>query len=101
MLTITPNAAQTIEWILASPEIPDGAGIRIAPTAPEMNGSSSGQLALSVAEEPDSTDQVIEQEGARLFVQDAIAGYLEDMSLDANVVDDQVQFMIAGPDAAG
>lgn len=66
-----------------------------------MNGSSSGQLALSVAEEPDSTDQVIEQEGARLFVQDAIAGYLEDMSLDANVVDDQVQFMIAGPDAAG
>ena len=97
MLTITPNAAQTIEWILASPEIPDGAGIRIAPTGEAMNGGSGGQLALSVAEEPDATDQVIEQEGARLFVQEAVAGYLDDMSLDANVVDDQVRFMIGGP----
>jgi Fe-S cluster assembly iron-binding protein IscA len=96
VLTITPNAAQTIEWILASPEIPDSAGIRISPSGPAMNGAGAGELALTVAEEPDAGDQVIEQEGARVFVQETVAAYLDEMSLDANVIDDQVKFMIEG-----
>lgn len=71
MLTLTPTAAQTIEQILASPEIPDSAGLRIAPTGPSMDGASRTELALTVAEEPDMSDQVIEQEGARVRARDA------------------------------
>jgi Fe-S cluster assembly iron-binding protein IscA len=101
VLTITPKAAETIERILASPEIPDGAGVRISPTGPAMNGANGEDIALTVAEEPDAGDQVIEQEGARVFVQETLAGYLDQMSLDANVVEDQIRFMVEGPaDAA-
>jgi hypothetical protein len=31
MLTLTPNAKETIEQILTSSAVPDGAGIRIMP----------------------------------------------------------------------
>jgi iron-sulfur cluster assembly protein len=101
MLTLTPNAAQTIEQILASPELPDDAGIRISPTGPAMDGASAGELAMTIAAEPDATDQVIEQDGARVFVQAAAAPYLDQMSLDANVVDEQVTFMLETPADGG
>lgn len=97
MLTLTPNAAQTIEQLLAAPEIPDGSGLRIAPTGPEMDGASGEHVALSVAEEPDDHDQVIEQAGARVFVQETLAGPLDQMSLDADIVEDEVRFVIGGP----
>jgi Fe-S cluster assembly iron-binding protein IscA len=49
-----------------------------------------------VAEQPDDGDQVIEDGGARVFVQDSLADPLDDMFLDANIVDQQVQFMLGG-----
>lgn len=36
-----------------------------------------------------------------MFVQETLAGALDQMSLDANIVEDQIRFMIEGPaDAA-
>jgi Fe-S cluster assembly iron-binding protein IscA len=95
VLTLTPNATETIERILASPELPDGAGIRITPSTQAMDGASGGNLKLVVAEEPSDGDQVIDEHGARVFVQDSVADYLDDMLLDAGIVDEQIHFMLA------
>jgi len=97
VITLTPSATKTIERILASPEIPDGAGVRISPADPGTDGASEGQLALRVAEEPDAGDQVIEEQGARVFVQETAAQYLDQMSLDADIVDEEVRFRLGGP----
>ncbi len=97
MLTLTPNATETIEQILSSPAVPDSAGIRITPSMHVTDGASSGEeLIVAVAEGPGSGDQVIEEGGARVFVQDSLAEPLDDMFLDANVVDQQVQFLLGG-----
>jgi Fe-S cluster assembly iron-binding protein IscA len=97
VLTLTPSATGTIEQILSSPTVPDGAGIRITPSMQVMDGSSSGEeLIVAVAEQPGDGDQVIEEGGARVFVEDSLADPLDDMSLDANVVDQEVRFMLGG-----
>jgi Fe-S cluster assembly iron-binding protein IscA len=97
LLTLTQNATETIEQILSSPTMPDGAGIRIMPSLQVMDGSSSGEeLIVAVAEQPGDGDQVIQEGGARVFVQDSIVDPLDDMFLDANVVDQQVRFMLGG-----
>ncbi len=50
MLALTSNASTAIEEILSAPTIPDGAGVRIAPTPggtePARASSRSGSPAL-------------------------------------------------------
>lgn len=96
MLAITDTATDAIERILAAPGVPVGAGIRIAP-APSPDGNAPAEeLQLSVAEEPADGDEVIEEEGARVFVEDTVTGYLDDKQLDAQVIDERVSFSLAG-----
>lgn len=95
MLTLTPNATETIDRILSSPAVPDGAGVRIMPSMQVKDGASTDkELIVAVAEQPGDGDQVIEEGGARVFVQDSLADPLHDMFLDANIVDQQVHFML-------
>jgi iron-sulfur cluster assembly protein len=47
-----------------------------------------------MVESPDVDDQVIEEEGARVFVEPEAAAILEDKVLDATVVGDRVQFSL-------
>ncbi len=49
---------------------------------------------LTMVESPDEGDQVIEQAGARVFVEPEAALILEDKILGATVVGDQVQFSL-------
>jgi iron-sulfur cluster assembly protein len=93
VLTLTANATDTIERILASPGVPDGAGLRITPSAQGVD-SADGSLQLAVAEQPGEGDQVIEDHGARVFVQDSLTDSLDEMLLDADVMGEQVQFML-------
>jgi iron-sulfur cluster assembly protein len=90
MLTVTDNAVAAIRSLTGQPEVPDGAGLRIA-TDP-----SAGSLQLSLAPEPHEGDQVVDNEGARLFLDNDAALLLDDKALDASV-DDQgtVQFALA------
>lgn len=90
MLTVTDNAVAAIRSLTTQPEVPDGAGLRIA------TDQSAGALQLTVATEPQEGDQVVDSAGARLFLDTDAALLLDDKALDATV-DDQgsVQFALA------
>jgi iron-sulfur cluster assembly protein len=101
MLTLTQEATTAIEGILASPGIPDGAGLRITP-APGTNSSEPvAGLQVAVAEKPDVSDQVIEDSGARVFVQESVTDALADKELDVQVDAEHVSFTLGSQDAAG
>jgi Fe-S cluster assembly iron-binding protein IscA len=90
MLTVTDNAVSAIRSLTGQPEVPEGAGLRIA------TDQSAGALQLSVATGPHEGDQVVDNSGARLFLDTDAALLLDDKALDATV-DDQgsVQFALA------
>lgn len=91
MLTITDNAADAIRGIVAAPEVPEGAGLRIA-TRP---GGDQGTLEVSVAETPAATDQVVDESGARVFVDEEAVPLLDDKLLDASIEGTRVGFTIS------
>lgn len=89
MLMLTENATKVIGSLVDKPGLPDGAGLRIA-SAPEG-------LTVSAAEAPETSDQVVESESARVFVEAEAAQSLDDKVLDAEVDDTgRVQFRL-GP----
>lgn len=90
VLTITSEAAQVIHAIVASSPIPEG-GVKIS--AKPVNDSES-RLELSIVEGPTETDNVIEEEGTRVFLEDNVSDYLDDKVLDAQVEEGQVRFTI-------
>jgi iron-sulfur cluster assembly protein len=96
MLTLTPDATETIERILEAPEMPEGAGIRIAsaPTTTNSDSPSPGGLVLTVAQEPELGDEVIDEAGARVFLDDTVAPFLDDKLLDAEVAEEGVRFSV-------
>lgn len=90
MLTITENAVTEIRNLTGLPEAPEGSGVRIAtdPTA--------GALTLSLAPTPEEHDTVLDNDGARLFLDASANTMLEDQTLDAiKDTDGQVQFALA------
>lgn len=93
MLTVTDNAASAIRTLAGQTDTPEETGVRISPAADE--GGAAG-LALAVTEGPLPEDQVIEDQGARLFVDSDVADALADKALDAQITEQgQVQFMLA------
>lgn len=78
MLTLTKEAAQAINALMADQP---GGGLRIS----EVMDGDQAQLGLSVASAPAPTDQVIEQQGSHVFVDDQIAPLLDDKTLDARI----------------
>jgi iron-sulfur cluster assembly protein len=91
MLTITDTAAEAIKGIVASPQVPEGAGLRIA-TRPE--GSAEGALEVSVAAVPAEDDQVVEESGAQVFLEPHAAEALDDKVLDAEIERGEVRFAV-------
>ena len=102
MLALTDTAAHAIESILSTPAIPDGAGVRIsAAPGTEAEAAEAGRLNVAIAQEPEEGDRVIDERGARVFVGDRVARYLEDKLLDAQVAGDQVSFLIGAQAQTG
>ena len=90
MLTLTDDATTQIRNIIESPEVPDGCGVRIA-TDP-----ASGGLSLALAATPAEDDQVLDEAGARVFLEPQAAIMLDDKALDASTdATGQVRFSIA------
>ena len=88
---MTDNAATEIRNLIALPEVPDAGGVRIA-------SDDTGALTLALAPEPVQGDAVIEDDGARVFLEPSAGALLDDKLLDAGV-DQQgnLQFSIAVP----
>ena len=92
MLTITDTAAEAIRGIVAAPELPEGAGLRIATAA---DAGDAAALEVSVAETPAETDQVVSEAGARVFVEADAIPLLDDKLLDAQIEGTRVGFMLS------
>ena len=99
MLVLTEAAAEVVKSVTSTPQAPEGAGLRIASSAPEPE--SPGALQVSATTGPLEDDQVIEAAGARVFLEPRAAIYLEDKVLDARL-DEQgnAQFSLGTQDAA-
>ena len=93
MLALTDNASLAIEGILSSEAIPDGAGVRIA-SASGDDGGSVEQLQVTIVGSPADTDQVIDAGCGRVFVDEEVAPLLDDKLLDADVVEDEIHFVL-------
>jgi Fe-S cluster assembly iron-binding protein IscA len=70
---------------------PEGSGLRIA--AAETEGPEAS-LALDLATEPEAGDTVVEEDGARIFLDEAAASLLDDKVLDATEHDDHVHLTV-------
>jgi len=82
VLTLTDRAADTIRALTSQPGVPPDAGLRMS-----MQGSDDGRLALTLeGRHPD--DAVIEDAGARVYVQQDAASVVEDRQLDAQLDDE-------------
>lgn len=100
MLSLTPEATQAIERILKAPGVPENAGLRIMPVGPTDESQVTSELQVEVADQPGERDEVIEANGARVFVQDSLCGYLDDKTLDAETDQERIRFSLAGQTAA-
>jgi iron-sulfur cluster assembly protein len=79
MLVLTDKATEAIRAVVAKPDLPDSAGLRI--TASDPRG-----LTVSAAPAPEEDDHVVEtEEGARVFLEPGAAEALEDRVLDAEI----------------
>jgi len=81
VLTLTENATSVIKTITESQQQPEGSGLRIV----QQGAGQEAELALTMATAPEPGDQVVEEEGARVFLEETAAHTLEDKILDAQV----------------
>jgi len=91
MLTITPTAAEAIRAILDSTDVPEDGGIRIS--IAQQNGAQA-TLELAVSPAPLEGDEVLEADGAHVFLDELAAMALEDKALDAQIEGDEISFEI-------
>ncbi|SBT52616.1 HesB/IscA family protein [Micromonospora auratinigra] len=91
MLTMTDNAVLVIRDLAAQQDVAEAGGLRIAAD------TEAGSLSIELVEEPIQGDQVVDTQGARIFLDADAAELLNDTSVDA-VVDDEgvVQFGFTG-----
>jgi len=91
MLTLTPSAVEAVDALLHDGSAPDDAGLRISAT-------DQAQLTAEIAPAPAPGDQVIEESGARVFVDPAAAQMLDNAQLEAHTEGDHVAFGLAPRD---
>jgi iron-sulfur cluster assembly protein len=84
MLTITAEAAEAIRVVRDALELPDSAGLRISTAQQSMNGTGPS-YAVELAPEPADEDEVVEDDGAHVFVDPAARPTLDDKQLDADI----------------
>lgn len=91
MLTLTKNATSVVKSLT---ERPNTNGLRIA----EHRGSddNSRGFAVTAVEGPQGTDQVVEQDGATIYLDPEAATQLSNQILDADMDSDgNLQFALA------
>lgn len=82
MLQLTDHASEAIRNLLDLPSLPHDAGLRIV-----REDAQRSDLALFRSQAPHEGDEVIDQSGARVFLEAGAADLLDDKILDAKVDD--------------
>jgi iron-sulfur cluster assembly protein len=92
-LALTDNAVAAVKEVVASaPEALESSGMRIV-----AHEGADGQASfeLSVAAVPAEDDEVIEEQGARVFLESTASDLLDSRALDARVdADRHIAFVI-------
>jgi iron-sulfur cluster assembly protein len=91
LLALTDSAVEAVKGIVSSAEVPETGGLRMVA---EQAGTRAN-FQLSVVRLPAEDDQVIDEQGARVFLEPEAASLLDDKVLDADVEQNQVAFTIA------
>jgi iron-sulfur cluster assembly protein len=92
LLALTDNAVEAVKNIVSfSDEASETGGLRLVA---EPAGAQAN-LQLSVVPLPAEDDEVIQEQGARVFLEPEAASLLDDKVLDASVEQNQVAFTIA------
>jgi iron-sulfur cluster assembly protein len=87
-LTLTENAVVAVKMFVESS--PDVSGLRISA---HDGGITSYQVHGAAL--PAADDDVVEQDGARVFLDESVSGALEGKALDAEIDDDrQIAFIL-------
>ena len=91
MLTLTENATTIVKQMTDVPQAAESAGLRIS--------EAEAGFAVTATNRPEAGDQVVEQDGATVYLDSDAAEKLDGMILDAGVDDTgAVQFgLVAQP----
>jgi iron-sulfur cluster assembly protein len=92
LLALTDNAVEAVKGLVSfSDEAAATSGLRLV--ADQVGNQVS--FLLSVVTLPAEDDEVIEEQGARVFLEPQAASLLDDKVLDATLDQDRVAFAIA------
>jgi iron-sulfur cluster assembly protein len=83
LLNITTDAADAIKTAIESLGAPDSAGVRISTSGESYNGSGPA-VELSFVPEPAREDEVVEDEGAQVFIAPGASNMVADKTLDVD-----------------
>lgn len=92
MLTVTPAASAAVAAVLDSPQVPDGASLRLQQG---LDASGQASIGMAIVSEPEGADSHVPVDAGReLLVSAEVADMLDDQTLDAEVQDENVAFTI-------
>lgn len=92
LLALTDSAVEAVTEIVSSSEEPsETGGVRMV----AERAGTQVNFKLSVVPVPAEDDEVIEEQGARIFLEPDAASLLDDKVLDANLEQNKVAFTIA------
>jgi Fe-S cluster assembly iron-binding protein IscA len=91
MLVLTDSAKDAVRQMVDAQDGPEGAGVRIAAAPAE---GPEAALGLDIARKPEEGDTVLEEDGARVFMDEAATALLDDKVLDATEHDDHVHLTV-------
>lgn len=90
MLTLTKNAITVVKTIVGQKTESAEGGLRIS------GSEAENSLSVSIASEPKPYDQIVENEGARVYLEATAAAELSDKKLDAEIdTEGAVTFAVA------
>ncbi|MGN9778763.1 adhesin [Micromonospora sp. H33] len=84
MLTMTDNAVMVIRDLANQQDVAEDGGVRIAADP------DAGSLTVELVERPAEGDHVVDNQGARIFLDEDAADLLGDASVDASVDDEGI-----------
>jgi iron-sulfur cluster assembly protein len=90
-LALTDNAVEAVRSIISSSDNNETSGLRMV----AERAGTEANFQLSVVPLPAEDDEVVEEHGARVFLEPEAASLLDDKVLDASVEENQVTFTIA------
>lgn len=89
MLTVSENAATVIKGLAARLEGAEDPGLRIGAKADDPSG-----LLVEIAPAPTAGDAIIERDGSRVYLDQAMAPKLTGKELDALIEEGAVRFAL-------